>query len=53
MTGLDYAHGFIDTANELKEKGELPYTYKKTGEIYLDSVARIDPAIDRSKVYFE
>jgi len=40
--GLDYAAGFIDVANELKEKGEKPYTYKKTGEIYENAVAKID-----------
>lgn len=50
--GLDYAAGFIDVANELKQNGEKPYTYKKTGEIYEKSVARIDPKIDRSKTEF-
>lgn len=33
VTGLDYAHGFINVANELKEKGEMTYDYKKTGDI--------------------
>ncbi|KRX02689.1 C-type lectin fold [Pseudocohnilembus persalinus] len=52
VTGLDYAHGFIDTANELKLNGEKKYTYLKTGDIYVDAVAKIDPAIDRNKVDF-
>lgn len=47
VTGLDYAHGFVDTANELKEKGEMPYSFKKTGDIYENLVAKIDPSIDR------
>lgn len=25
VTGLDYAHGFIDIANKLKETGEMAY----------------------------
>lgn len=52
VTGLDYAHGFIDTANELKLNGEKKYSYLKTGDIYVDAVAKIDPTIDRNKVNF-
>jgi len=42
VTGLDYAHGFIDVANELKINGEKGYTFKKTGDIYESLVAKID-----------
>lgn len=52
VTGLDYAHGFIDVANELKEKGEMPYKFKRSGDLEADFVAKIAKDIDRSKCHF-
>ena len=52
VVGIDYASGFINVANELKEKGEKPYTYKKTGDIFEEAVATINPKIDRTRLEF-
>ena len=41
VIGLDFAHMFIDAANELKEKGKIEYMYQEEGDQFLSGVASI------------
>ncbi|MGJ8654927.1 MAG: putative 4-mercaptohistidine N1-methyltransferase [Akkermansiaceae bacterium] len=41
VIGLDFSHLFIDTANQLKEHGELAYSFQEEGEYFVPAVAKI------------
>jgi len=53
VVGLDYSQSFIDAANTLKTKGEMPYKLVMEGDVFTDAVAKVDADVDRSKVSFE
>ena len=39
--GVDFSHAFIDTANRLKETGELGYSRIVSGDVVEDKIARV------------
>ena len=53
VLGIDYSERFIATANRLREAGQLAYRFVDHGELTRESVAQIDPTIDRKRVGFE
>jgi 5-histidylcysteine sulfoxide synthase/putative 4-mercaptohistidine N1-methyltranferase len=53
VVGLDYSRSFVEAAERLRQKGELPYMRKETGDEYTPLVARVDKDIDRSRLRFE
>lgn len=53
VIGIDFSHGFVERANQLKSDGHCQYTYAEEGTIQREATARIDPAIDRSRVRFQ
>jgi len=52
VTGIDYSQSFVDTANELKEKGELNYLKHECGKSYTKMKALVDPSLDKQKLNF-
>lgn len=53
VVGIDYSQAFVDAGNTLQREGFLDYRRLQEGDIYLRSVAAVDPDIDRSRVAFE
>jgi 5-histidylcysteine sulfoxide synthase/putative 4-mercaptohistidine N1-methyltranferase len=53
VVGIDYSHEFIDAASRLNHAGKLAYYRKDSGNTGASIIARIDPAIDRSRIRFE
>jgi len=49
---VDLSSSFVDTANQLKAGGRLPYSVCLEGELVEQLEALVDPAIDRSRVEF-
>jgi putative 4-mercaptohistidine N1-methyltranferase len=53
VVGIDYSHRFIEAANELKEKGILPYLRTDEGDLTTALEARVPEGIDGSRVSFQ
>ena len=53
VVGIDYSHEFIEAAQTLKHNGELTYHRKEQGKQFTKLIARVDEAIDRSRLHFE
>jgi putative 4-mercaptohistidine N1-methyltranferase len=53
VVGIDFSHEFIAAAARLTQSGKLAYYRKDSGDSGATLVARIDPAIDRSRIRFE
>lgn len=53
VVGIDYSHAFIDTANELKERGVVSYRMQVEGDLSVEMKARVDPDIVSSQKYAE
>jgi hypothetical protein len=49
---VDLSRAFIDAANALKKDGSRPWFRRDEGDLGQTVTARIDPAIDRSRVSF-
>ena len=41
VIGLDYSQSFIDTCNQLKTDGQLPYFVQDEGDLVTDLVAKV------------
>eukprot|EP00743_Colponemidia_sp_Colp-15_P006067 GILK01006521.1.p1 GENE.GILK01006521.1~~GILK01006521.1.p1 ORF type:complete len:875 (-),score=98.97 GILK01006521.1:247-2820(-) len=52
VIGIDLSKAFIDTANSLKEAGQLEYQCRTEGVLSKGLTASVDGAIDRSKAHF-
>lgn len=52
VLGMDLSRAFIDAANALKKDGSRPWFRRDEGDLGQTLTARIDPAIDRSRVSF-
>lgn len=52
VKGIDYSASFIEAANALAEKGELPYQFREEGDLFKEAVAVV-PSNQRRKVEFE
>lgn len=52
VLGVDLSRAFIDAAETLRRDGELRYFRKDEGTLGATLNARVDPAIDRSRVGF-
>ncbi|HMP72183.1 MAG TPA: putative 4-mercaptohistidine N1-methyltransferase [Kiritimatiellia bacterium] len=52
VVGVDLSSSFIDAANELRDRGELKYTYTMEGDWQRPTVARVPAEIDRQRVSF-
>lgn len=53
VTGIDYAHRFIEVARHLQQQGSMPYAYVEEGRLTTPAMAVVPPEIDRSRVTFE
>jgi 5-histidylcysteine sulfoxide synthase/putative 4-mercaptohistidine N1-methyltranferase len=53
VVGVDYSPEFIRAAQALQDKGELDYWRKDQGNKGVTLTARVDSAIDRSRLSFE
>ncbi len=51
--GIDFSQSFIDAANQLKESGEMAYSYLEEGEVRKETMAVVPSDIDRSRAHFE
>lgn len=51
VIGLDYSQSFVDTCNQLKTDGQLPYFVQDEGDLVTDLVAKV-PDVDRKRVHF-
>lgn len=51
--GIDYSRNFIEAANALKARGELPYARRDEGDLTTPLIARPPVGIDPSRVAFE
>lgn len=52
VIGIDYSHGFIRTANALKESGHVRCSIAVEGNQKKDFLAKVDESIDKSKAQF-
>ncbi len=52
VVGVDYSQHFVDAANTMQVKGQLPYSAQTEGSVCVQRQAIVDPAIDRSRVRF-
>ncbi len=41
VIGIDFSKLFIDTANELKEQGEIPYRFQEEGKHFISATATV------------
>lgn len=41
VIGIDFSKLFIDTANQLKERGEIPYRFQEEGNLFNETIAKI------------
>ncbi len=53
VVGIDYSREFVDSANILQATGERSYWRKDSGAEGVTLTAKVDPAINRSRVRFE
>ncbi|MFM9889819.1 MAG: putative 4-mercaptohistidine N1-methyltransferase [Rickettsiales bacterium] len=53
VVGIDYSREFVDSATALKTHGALEYWRRDSGDTGATLTARVDPAIDRSRIRFE
>lgn len=55
VIAIDYSQAFIDTANNMKRNGYLPYEVMEEGELTSQAVAKVsnEMSLDRSRVTFE
>lgn len=53
VVGIDYSREFVDSANALQTTGERIYWRKDSGAEGVSLKAKVDQAIDRSRVRFE
>jgi 5-histidylcysteine sulfoxide synthase/putative 4-mercaptohistidine N1-methyltranferase len=52
VIGLDISAPFIQVAQRMAEDGQVPFTEPGEGELRVDAIALVDPAIDRTRVSF-
>lgn len=52
VIGIDFSQHFINAANEMKSKGELPFEILKSGNVFEKHTAKLPEGIDPSKVDF-
>ena len=52
VVGVDFSKHFVDASNEMKEKGEKKYQILKSGTIFENLTAKVDPTVDRKRVSF-
>ena len=52
VVGIDYSNHFIDTANKLKDLGEINYDLLQQGEIYVERTAKLASEVDSTRVSF-
>lgn len=52
VIGLDISAPFIQTAQKLREEGKVAFQEPAEGELLVDAIASVDPAIDRNRVSF-
>jgi putative 4-mercaptohistidine N1-methyltranferase len=52
VAGLDFSNAFVDTANQLKANGELPYSRIVSGDVVERKVAAVPADLDRTRVTF-
>lgn len=52
VVGLDYSQNFVDTCDQLKKDGELPYCVQDEGDLVTDLVAKVPADVDRSRTRF-
>ena len=52
VTGIDFSHAFIDTANQLREGKIVDYTRRDEGHIVTELTAKLPLGIELSKVDF-
>ena len=53
VIGIDYSNQFIAAAMELQRLGELSYTFRIEGDITQSSIAKIEPTINRKRIFFQ
>lgn len=53
VVGIDFSHSFIAAANELKDKGSMPYEALKQGSIVTSHTAHVPGDVDRNRVTFQ
>ena len=53
VTGIDFSHAFIDTANQLREGKAVDYTRRDEGHVTTELTAKLPQGIDASKVDFQ
>jgi len=53
VIGIDFSQRFITAAQDLQEKGQLPYERRDEGELCTPVVARVPAEIDRTRAHFE
>ena len=42
VVGIDFSHAFVQAANSMKEKKEMPYKCRVEGDIFEDRVAKVN-----------
>lgn len=52
VIGLDISAPFVQTAQELRESGKFNFQEPAEGELLVDAVATVDPAIERERASF-
>lgn len=52
VTGIDFSHAFIDTANQLREGKAVEYLRRDEGHVVTELTAKLPQDIDLSKVDF-
>ena len=52
VLGIDLSASFIDAANVIRAEGSFAYTRPDEGDLRTPLVARVDPAIDRTRAQF-
>jgi putative 4-mercaptohistidine N1-methyltranferase len=53
VIGIDYSRRFVETAQQLRERGEMAYSRRDEGELSTPLTARVPAEIDRSRATFE
>ena len=53
VVGIDFSERFIRCADQLRDTGEIPYSYVDHGELTQEGRARVPESIDRTRVRFE
>lgn len=52
VIGIDFSQHFVDAANEMKSKREMPYTILKQGDIFESRTAKLPSTVKPEKVDF-